>query len=52
MPRKKENKVAFTIKMDREKKALLEAKVIALGYFYVRDGVILPSIGKYLEDLV
>ena len=52
MPRPKENKIAFTIKMDKDKKALLEAHVIALGYFYIRDGITLPSIGKYLQDLV
>ncbi|MFM6155750.1 MAG: hypothetical protein ACKPE3_22595 [Sphaerospermopsis kisseleviana] len=52
MGRKKQNKTPFIVRMDADKRQQLEEQIIELGYYYTRDGVLLPSIGKYLEDVV
>ena len=52
MGRKKEDKTAFIVKMQADKRKQFEKQIIDLGYYYTRDGVKLPSVGKYLEDVV
>ena len=52
MGRKKQNKATFIVRMDADKRQQLEEQIIELGYYYTRDGVLLPSIGRYLEDVV
>ena len=52
MGRHKASKKAFIVKMKQDKQQILEERVISLGYYYDRDGVRLPSIGRFLEVLV
>jgi hypothetical protein len=52
MGRHAESKEAFIVKMNQGDRERLSDFIISLGYFYIRDGVKLPRIGKFLEDVV